>query len=69
MKIYILFRDVPFEFGEIHGVFLTKEKAEIYKNELREETIKHYISSGIFNYTDLIKGFNEQYDIQEWEAE
>ena len=30
MKIYIVHRDVPYEFGEVWGVFLTEEAAKMF---------------------------------------
>lgn len=60
MRVYILFRDVPFEFGENFGVFYTRDKAEDYKKEL--------FNSG--EYCCGIKElFEEQFQIQEWDVE
>ena len=37
MKVYIVFQDVPFEFGQIWGVFSTQEKAKKYKKQIKQE--------------------------------
>ena len=67
MKVYILFRDVPFEFGEIHGVFSTKEKAEVYKEQVRCQELDYYNNHGMT--PQKREKFDEEYIIQEWEVE
>jgi len=34
MKVYIVHRDVPYEFGEVWGVFLTEQEARQFINEI-----------------------------------
>ena len=55
MKVYIIFRDVPFEFGEIHGVFETHIKAEAALDEIKE---------GWKGYWE-----GEHWSIDEWDVE
>ena len=34
MKIFIVHRDVPYEFGEVWGVFLTEEAARLFVSKI-----------------------------------
>lgn len=54
MKVYIVHRDVDCEFGQIFGVFDSREKAENFMDELSKK---------------YIHNFDEEFSIQEWGVE
>jgi len=56
MKVYVVFRDVPFEFGEIHHVCATRELADKRRAE---------IVASRPNSTSI----DEEMQVQDWDVE
>ena len=54
-KVYVVFRDVPFEFGEIHHICSSKEKAD----DLRKQCVLERNCPNA----------EEEFEVQEWEVE
>lgn len=61
MIVFIIFQDVPFEFGQIHGVYETREKAEEALDVIKND---HLARGFTWSEND-----DEQYSIDEWEVE
>ena len=37
MKVYIIHRDIPYEMGDVFGVYSTEEKAEVAKKKFMKD--------------------------------
>ena len=61
MKVYIVFQDVPFEFGQIWGVFSTQEKAKKYKKQIKQED-EYYKNIEIEEWEEMF--IIEEYDVE-----
>lgn len=57
-KVYILFQDVPHEFGQIHGVFSSWEAGNKYKQKLKDGDAKRGLP-----WNDRTESF---YAVEEW---
>ena len=59
MKVFILVREVPFEFTDIYGIFASRTAAETEQNDA--------ITKHCFQFGRSQEHYKEQFIIQEWE--
>lgn len=67
MKIFVLFHNVPYEFGEVLGVFSSKELAEAgMEKEFGEVRNRTIVNNRGKTVNCGHKPDPEEYEIQEW---